>query len=101
MIRTLGWLIGIDNATSIDRIGVTFAAAWAQDAAFWLFLAVVAVMIGSLVFYWRFQRAGAGAPRVALALTRGLVLALLLLSLADPVMDLSLVKKQRPLLYLI
>ena len=37
MIRALGWLLGIENATAIDRIDVSLAAPWAQENAFWVF----------------------------------------------------------------
>ena len=43
MIRTLGWLLGIENATAIDRLDVSLAAPWAQDGAFWVFLIAAAL----------------------------------------------------------
>jgi hypothetical protein len=101
MIRTIGWLLGIENATAIDRIDVSLAAPWAQDGLFWVILAVVGLIVLSMVFYLRFQAKGPTGPRLALGLFRGVLLALLLVMLADPVLQLSVVNRQQPFLYVI
>jgi hypothetical protein len=101
MIRTFGWLLGIEQATSIDQLDVSLAAPWVQDKAFWIFLLVVALMVGSLLFYLRLQQRGSVAQRIALGLFRGALLALLLVTLADPVLEMTLSSRRRPLLYVI
>src|SRR5688572_7957111 len=101
MIRTFGWLLGLEQATSIDQLDVSLAAPWVQDRAFWIFLLAVAVLAGSLLFYLRLQARGTGAQRLALGLFRGVLLALLLMTLADPVLELTLSSRRRPLLYVI
>src|SRR5262245_42107272 len=101
MTRTLGWLLGIDEATSIERVEPALAASWAQDGAFWLFLGVASLLAGSLFFYVRLQPKGGRAARVALGVFRGLLLALLAITLADPVLELTVVNRQRPILYVV
>jgi hypothetical protein len=101
MTRTLGWLIGIDAATSIERIKPALAASWVQGGAFWLFLIVAALLAGSLAFYIRLQHKGSKPARVALGMFRGLLLALLAITLADPVLELTVVSRQRPILYVV
>ena len=76
MTHTLGRLLGIDRATSIDRIDVALAAPWAVEGEFWVFLLVVAALAGSLLFYLQWQRKGPAGPRAALGIFRGLLLGL-------------------------
>src|SRR5947208_8363003 len=101
MTHTLAWLLGIDNATAIDSFDLSLAAQWAQGGAFWLFLLIVALVAGSIAFYLRLQNKGSSRGRSALGVIRGLTLALLLVTLADPVVQLGIVKLQRPLVYLV
>ena len=44
MTRWIGWLLGIDNATAIDRFDASLAASWAQDGPFWVFLGAAALV---------------------------------------------------------
>jgi hypothetical protein len=101
MIQTLGKLLGIERIESIDSVGLTFAARWAEEHAFWIFVLALALVAGSIWFYWQLQRQGSPGRRIALGVVRGIVLLLLLLALADPVLQLKLVHQQRPLLYVI
>jgi hypothetical protein len=101
MTNTFAWLLGIDNATAIDSFHLSLAASWAQSGAFWLFLLVAALITGSIFFYLRLQNKGSARGRIALGMIRGLTLALLLVTLADPVVQLGIVKLQRPLVYLV
>ena len=101
MIRTLGWLLGIENATAIDDFDVSLAASWAQDGLFWVILVAAALVVASIVFYLRFQAKGPIGPRLALGVFRGILLALLFIMLADPVLQLTVVNRQQPYLYVI
>jgi hypothetical protein len=101
MIRAIGWLLGIENATAIDDFEVSLAAPWAEGGAFWVFLIGAALLVGSLVFYLRFQQKGPRGPRIALAVFRGILLALLVFTLTDPVLQLIVENQQPPLLYVI
>ena len=101
MIRFLGWLLGIDNVTAIDEIDASLAAPWAADGPFWVFLGAAALVALALVFYLRFQPKGPVGPRFSLGVCRGLLLAMLLITLADPVLRLTVVNKQKPFVYLV
>jgi hypothetical protein len=106
-MQTIGWLLGIDNVASIDRVGLSLAAPWAQDGAFWVFLICAALVVASMVYYVRFQRHGELErnairwPRIALGLFRGGLLALLALTLSDPILEMSVAHRQRPTLYVV
>jgi hypothetical protein len=101
MTRWIGWLLGIDNVTAIDEIDASLAAPWAQDGPFWVFLGAAALVALSLVFYMRYQPKGPVGPRFSLGLCRGLLLALLFVTLADPVLRMTITNKQKPFLYLV
>ena len=100
MMRALGWLLGIDDLEFIDSFGVALAAPWAQDAPFWLFATIVGLLAVSLLFYWRWQQ-GNGYLRLLLAVIRGALLSLLVLTLAEPVLQLQIVNRLRPLIYFV
>jgi hypothetical protein len=101
MIRFFGWLLGIDNVTAIDEIDASLAAPWASEGPFWVFLGAAALVALALAFYLKFQPKGPIGPRFSLGVCRGLLLALLLVTLADPVLRLTVVNQQKPFLYLV
>ena len=101
MTRALGRLLGIENAASIDRIDLTLAAPWAEGSAFWIFLVGVGLFAASLLFYGRLQQQGPRWARLTLGVFRGVLLAMLVITLADPVLELGIVSHQRPLVYLV
>ena len=101
MTRWLGWFLGIENATAIDGIGLSFAAPWAQGSGFWVFLACVVAVVGAIAFYLRFQPKGGSGLRMSLGLCRGLILAMLVLTLADPILRLTVTNLQKPHLYVV
>jgi hypothetical protein len=101
MIRTLGWLLGIDEVQSIDRLTASLAAPWAEGGAFWVFLLAAASLVAGLVYYVRLQSRGSRASRVLLGGCRGLLLALLIVTLADPVLEMTVIHERKPLLYAI
>jgi hypothetical protein len=97
LTHTIGWLLGIENVAAIDRARLSLSAPWAEEGVFWVFLLAIAAIVGSLVFYLRWQNKGQPAARGALGLFRGSILALLIVTLADPVLELAVVNRQRPL----
>src|SRR5688500_3461120 len=101
MTRILGWLLGLENVTAIDEIDPSLAASWAQEGPFWVFLGAVALVVVAVVFYVRFQPRGSLNAKVALGVSRGLLLALLFITLADPVLRLTVTNEQRPYLYVV
>ena len=101
MTRTLAWLLGLDQTASVDEVDVSLAAAWAADGSFWLFAGCASLIAVGLLFYLRGQSGPSRRARILLGLSRGLLLALLLLTLADPVLRVSLSSVQPPLVYLV
>ena len=101
MNEALGWLLGLKNVKSIDEIDPSLAAPWVAGGTFWIFFALATLLVAALVFYVKFQHRGSRAARLALGLCRGLLLALLLLTLADPVLRVSLTDVKPPLVYLV
>ena len=85
MTRFVGWLLGLKNVTSIDEMEADLAAPWAQEGAFWVVVAAVPAGVIGFVFYLRWQPKGSLPARLVLASMRGLLLALFILTLADPV----------------
>ena len=100
-MKFLGWLIGIDNIASIDRIDVTLSAPWAYENPFWLVAGIV-TLSGLAVFYYRTreQRGSVGA-RTTLGVLRAILLSLLLLTLSAPILRLTLTSILPPTLMLI
>ena len=102
MIRWLGWLVGLEGVTSIDEIErPELAAPWAQEGPFWVFLAAVGLIVLAIVFYLRFQPGPKVPARWGLAICRGLLLALLLITLADPVLRAHVTRLHKPQLYVV
>lgn len=100
-MRWIGWLLGIDNVTSIDEIDVSLAAPWAEEGPFWVFFGAALLVALAILFYLRFQPKGAAGQRFSLGVCRGMLLALLFVTLADPVLRLTITNKQLPYLYLV
>jgi hypothetical protein len=101
MTRLVGWLLGLENVASIDQIEPSFAAPWATDNAFWGFFGIVALTVVSLWFYLKHQPRGPWIARLALGCCRALLLTLLLLTLANPVLRISLTNRRAPLVYVV
>ncbi|HND54798.1 MAG TPA: hypothetical protein PLV92_20440, partial [Pirellulaceae bacterium] len=103
MARLLGWLFGLENVTSIDQIEPSFAAPWASDdfGPFWVLLATLAALSLGGYFYIRWQQRGPRSARIALGVVRGLLLGLLIVTLADPVLRLTVTNIQPPSVYVV
>jgi hypothetical protein len=96
-----GWFIGLDGVTSIDEIDVALAAPWAQEGPFWVFLAAAGLVVLSFVFYLRTQSGTHQLSRWILAACRGALLALLLITLADPVLRMHVTRRHQPQMYVV
>ena len=101
MTNFYGWLLGLENVTAIDELDPSLAAPWAQEGPFWVFLGVIALIALAGLFYFRLQPKGSVGPRIGLATCRGLLLGLLFLTLADPVLRITMTNKQYPYLYVV
>lgn len=99
--RIIGWLLGIDNVTAIGDFDIALSAAWAKDRPFYMILAIVCLFVVALLFYLRFQQRGSVAVRIMLGSLRGLLLTLLLLTLAAPVLRTTFTSIQPPSLYVL
>jgi len=101
MNQLLGWLLGLGEVDSVDDIQPTFAEPWAHAAP--VLVAVVAVLLValSIVFYLKFQRRGTTTARTCLGVTRGLLLALLFVTLADPVLKMTVTNRPTPVIKLV
>ena len=49
MTRTFGWLLGLNNVTSIDELEADLAAPWAQEGAFWVVAAAGIFAVGQFI----------------------------------------------------
>lgn len=101
MNEFLGTLLRIENVRSIDRFDLAFAAAWAQRHPEWVLLGCVAAVAAAIWFYRRFQPAVARPRRIVLSALRAALLALLVVLLADPVLQVTVQHVSRPLLWLL
>ena len=101
MATAIAWLLGLKHATSIDGIDLSLAAPWAAERPFWMFFGVVCLFAASMLFYLRLQPRGTWGARAALGASRGLLLALVFVTLADPMLKVSLRNLESPLVYLI
>lgn len=102
-MRFLGWLLGIEEVTSIDEIDPSLAAPWASDdfGPFWVFLGCAALVALALAFYGRYQPKGTMRSRLSLGACRGLLLALLFVTLAHPVLRITVTSFEHPWLYVV
>ncbi|MCA9270168.1 MAG: hypothetical protein KDA41_16920, partial [Planctomycetales bacterium] len=102
MQQALGWLLGLKNVESLEVGRPDLAADWAQGSGrFWVFFAGALLLVISYFFYFKFQTRGSRPLRFFLATCRGLLLLLLLLTLADPFLPLRSTTRSQPLLYVL
>lgn len=97
----LGRLMGVENLQSINAMRLSLAAPWAQSGPAWVLFGAVALAILAIVFYSRYQPHGHPRMRSLLAVSRAVLLVLLLLMLADPVLKMDFTSQPRPLLWVL
>lgn len=100
-MKMLGRLLGLEDLQSVDSVEVGFSASWAAGVEFWILLGCLALVLLGLVFYLKLQRRGPHWLRTVLGFSRGILLAMLLLTLAGPVLRLSGKRVEKPVLYLV
>jgi hypothetical protein len=101
MSRLLGSLLRVDGLDAISDWRLSFAAAWAARLPLLVGVLCVAAAAAAVWFYVRCQPEMRPATRAVLAAIRGSLAALLVLLLADPVLQLSISSSPRPLLWLL
>lgn len=99
LTQFVGRMLGYEDVSSIESIRGSFGAAWAHASPGTLALAIVAAAMLAMWFYLRLQPRGSRATRIGLAALRGVVLALLLVILADPILEVTLVRHPQPVLW--
>ncbi|MCE9555674.1 MAG: hypothetical protein K8T91_20180 [Planctomycetes bacterium] len=100
-IRFLGAILGLENVESIQQIRPSFTESWASSAPFWVFCAAAVLAAVGVVTYYRFEPAARGRSRLALAILRGVTLALLVIILAGPALTIVFTNEPKPLMYLL
>ncbi len=99
--RWLGRLLGYDDVSRIEHWHSSFGAAWAhQTPALVLFLCL-GVSALAYWFYLRWQVRGHRPARLILASLRAVILSLIVLILADPILEITLVSRPKPVLWLL
>lgn len=101
MKEFIGNLLRIENVQSIDDWGTSFAAAWAERHPSWVLIGCVGLAALALWFYARYQPTNHPKLRSLLAVMRAATLALLVLLLADPVLQIKLTNTPKPLLWVL
>jgi len=101
--KILGWLLGQDEVSRVTDASVSLGAPWAQESQgmFWVVASLVVLFVLAIVFYTLFQNRGSLPARIALACSRGLLLGLLVLTLADPILNLTYENVHYPFVYVL
>ncbi len=94
-------LLGREHVDSIDRVGVSFGADWAHNGPAWLLFGWLGLAFVSTWFYLKYQPRASRRRQVLLGLLRGTLLCLLLLILADPILEVAFSSHPRPVLWVL
>lgn len=97
----LAWLLDLEDVQRISGVSASFAASWAEGRGFWIALACCVLVAAALLVYTRLQTRGSARSRGLLGVLRGGLLCLLLLTLANPILHLTLTEIRRPRVYLV
>jgi hypothetical protein len=97
----IGRLLGLEETQAIQRVEPALAAPWAQSAPAWLLFGCLGFLVLAIVFYTRYQYGHRRGARMTLAISRALLLSLLLLILAEPVLTVRITSRLRPSLWLL
>lgn len=101
LTRLVGRLFGYSDVTRIDGWHASFGAAWAYQTPALVVFLVLGVVALAVWFYLRWQIRGHRSQRLALAALRGAILGLIIVILADPILDITLVSTPKPVLWLL
>lgn len=101
LARWLGGLFGVESLERVDAWKVSLAAPWAIRFPILVAVLVAVAAAAGAWFYLRWQPAMHRRTRSLLAVVRAAAGAVLVLLLADPVLQLSVRNAPRPLLWLL
>lgn len=95
----LGRVLGLEESQAVVRMSFpSLGASWAHDAPAWLLFGCVGMVLLATSFYLRFQPHRGQRTRTILALCRATALVILLLTLAEPYVTLTVATRLRPAL---
>jgi hypothetical protein len=101
MSAWLGRLLGVEDLQEIQGLQMKFAAPWAQSRPALLLFGCVLLVVLAVVFYLRFQSLARWPRRLGMILLRGVMLALLLVVLAEPVVSMTMRHRPKALLLML
>ena len=101
LTATIGRLLGHDDVSKIESARLSFGSAWAHASPALVLFGCLGLVALTVLFYLRGQACGHRPTRFFLATLRAIALSLLLLILADPTLELSLVSLPKPVLWLL
>lgn len=99
--HTFGRLLGYDDVSRIERWRASFGSAWAHNTPALVFFLCLGAAALAVVFYLRWQKRGHVPTRLSLAAIRAAILSLLVVILADPILELTLVSHPKPVMWLL
>lgn len=97
----VGRLLGYGEVSNIEAVRVSFGSAWAHASPALVFFGCLGLALLSFWFYYRWQPQGHRRTRYILAAMRAIALSMLLLILADPTLELTLVSLPKPVLWMV
>lgn len=102
MNKLLGKLFGDGESSVIESPEIDLTAPWTESSGgAWVFFGCMALVLISILFYFRWQSGKKPAVRTALAVIRAALLCLLLLILAEPVLKFKETEEVKPALWLV
>ena len=101
MHSLIGKLLGRDDVDAIDGVRLSFGADWAHSGPAWLLFGCLALGFLGAIFYLKFQPRASRRLRMTLGFVRGTLLCLLLLILADPILEVAFSSHPRPVLWVL
>ena len=97
----IGRLLGYEDVSKIESARVSFGSAWAHASPALVLFGCLGLALLAVWFYLRWQAQGHPTTRYVLAAMRAVTLSMLLLILADPTLELTLVSIPKPVLWLL
>ena len=93
--------LGYDDVDSIDNVRMSFGADWAHNGPAWILFGCLALGFLAALFYIRYQPRAKKKNRVVLGFLRGFLLCVLLLILADPILEVAFTSHPKPVLWVL
>lgn len=102
MNKFLAKILGYGESSEVESPEIDLTAPWTESSGgAWVFFGCLALVLVSILFYFRWQSGKKPVVRVALAVIRASLLCLLLLILAEPVLKFKKTEEVKPALWLV